>query len=72
MNGGLSADDVGKINKLQMNWIRENGRQYIGNRYWAKRTTDYVLDAYNFVWLEDREQKMSRENDDVGNWNKGS
>ena len=32
-----------------MIWVWESGRQYIGNKYGAKRATVYVLDACNLV-----------------------
>ena len=32
-----------------------NGRQYIGNRYWAKRATDYMLGACNLVCMVRRQ-----------------
>ena len=35
--------------KMEMNWIRESGRQYIGNEFGAKRATDYAVDAYNLI-----------------------
>ena len=51
-----------KSMKLQMNGICESGRNYIGNRYGAKRATVYALDACNWIlWLEGKEQKTSGE-----------
>ena len=72
MVGGLSADDVGKINKLQMNWIRESERQYIGNRYWAKRATVYVLDACKLVCVvRGQRAENVEENGDEAKRNEG-
>ena len=34
-----------------MIWVWESGRQYIENKYGAKRATVYVFDACNLVYV---------------------
>ena len=57
---------------MEMNWISESGRIYIGIRYGAKRATDYVLDACNLACVVRRQRVENIEGKCCeAKWNEG-